>query len=103
MDKTYSLYYEESSTDLFQGTSYDLSKRLQRTGEKVVGGGNGSWILSKPAVRFIDEIINGAIARRACPNNYLYNTRGLRRITRKACERLIEELNSGKLDFSELL
>ena len=114
--KTYELYYQESVKSFFQGTTYDLNKRLKRTGEKVVSGSNGSWYLSRPAVRFIYEIINGETTRRACPDYYLHNNRNsedqrnyqssvdhVQRITRRACERLVDELRAGTLDFSELL
>lgn len=101
--KTYELYYQESVKSFFQGTTYDLNKRLKRTGEKVVSGSNGSWYLSRPAVRFIYEIINGETTRRACPDYYLHNNRDVQRITRRACERLVDELRAGTLDFSELL
>lgn len=102
MDKTYELYYRESITDCFQGTKSELNKRLRRTGECIVAGGNGSWIVSTPPERKIYEYVNGEPTRCVCPDRFLRIERGMQRITRRSCEKLVEDLNLGKVDFSKL-
>ena len=103
MDTYYTLTYQPSSTYFFQGTQHQLRDRMRRTGEKIVGGSNGSWHLSKPAIRIINEYVEGNLSRRAYPDKFLRNVRGVKRITINSCQKLVDDLNKGIVSFSQLL
>lgn len=102
MDKSYELSYISTSIDSFQGTESQLKERLLRTGEHVISGEDGCWIISTTPERKIYELVNGERTRSATPDKFLHE-HGFQRITRFSCKKLVEELNAGKVDFSELL
>ena len=103
MDCThYELYYKPSLSTKFYGTENELNTRIRYTGEIIVRTSDDYWIISQPPIRIITEYINGVVTQRITPDKYLYKVRKVKRITKQACIKLVDELNSGKIKFNKL-
>ena len=68
---TYLVSYTPSTSRLFQGTYTALQNYLDRTGDYVLSGSNGSWNVGHRASGRITEVVDGVAKRAINPKRFL--------------------------------
>lgn len=87
-----SVFYQNSEQMQVQGSKQDVIRRYGKTWTIApLGGGNGNWILSRPA----DILINGI----SCKDKILMFY-GRSRVSEKLAQQVAADLQSGKVSLS---
>lgn len=103
----YKSFYSPSSpaTD-FQGTKAELNKFTEKTGKVPVAGDNGSYkvaTLSSGRIYEYEDENSTTPTRSIVPNKDMMRLRyGKSRITKNDYQKLVDDLNEGKIKFDNL-
>ena len=100
MLKVSSISYVKSESGLFQGNAREKAKK-QKAGFNEVKGGNGSYIMSKPAkvlLSFTDSSGNDRVVNIKDQVKYYF---GGARVTEKKVRDLEEKFFNGEIEFKQ--